>query len=156
MTSPFVPTPMQIVYEMLKLLELSPDDVLVDPGAGDCRIVINAARLYRCVSIGIEILPHLVKMCIEQVRREGLQDKVIIVWSDLFKFSYDIATAVTLYLGPELNEKLRPKLERELRPGTRVVSHDFEVPGWKPVKIVEVQGPDRKRRLYLYEAGRSF
>ncbi len=156
MTAPFVPTPMRIVHEMLRLLELSSEDVLVDPGAGDCRVIITASKLYECTSIGVEILPHLVKICLERVSRERLWDRVVIVWGDLLKFNYQIATAVTLYLGPELNEKLRPKLERELRPGTRVVSHDFEVPGWKPIKVVEVSGPDKKRKLYLYEVGISF
>jgi len=153
---PFVPTPKKVLHRMLSLLELKEDDVLVDPGAGDCRIVIEASRHYGCVSIGIEKLYHLVKMCIERVRRENLQHKVIVAWGDLFKFEYSIATAITLYLGPELNEKLRPKLERELRPGTRVVSHDFEVPGWKPIAVETVDGPDRPRKLYLYKAGVSF
>ena len=156
MSAPFVPTPREVVMEILRLAAVSSEDIVVDPGAGDCRIVIEAARQFGATGIAIEKLPHLIKHCIEHVQKHKLQDKVLIVWGDLFNFNYSIATVVTLYLGPELNEKLRPKLERELRPGTRIVSHDFEVPGWKPIKIIKVRSWKKEHTLYLYIAGQSF
>lgn len=76
--------------------------------------------------------------------------KAYIVWDDLFDFDYSIADVVTLYLGSDVNEKLRPKLSRELKRGSRVVSHDFEVPGWRPISTIDVNGPFRTHRIYLY------
>ncbi len=156
MSAPYVPTPREVVLEMLRLADVSCRDIVVDPGAGDCRIVIEAARRFGAYGIAIEKLPHLVLHCIREVHRLNLGDRVLIVWGDIFNFDYSVATVVTLYLGPELNEKLRPKLERELRPGTRVVSHDFEVPGWRPVEVRRVRSWKKEHTLYLYIAGESF
>ncbi|NPA23234.1 MAG: SAM-dependent methyltransferase, partial [Crenarchaeota archaeon] len=128
---PFVPTPLDIIDEMLRLCDPSPRKVVVDPGCGDGRVIIRAAEKFNMYGIGIERLEGLVRRCIREVRRRGLMGKVLIVHDDIFNFNYTIADIVTLYLGRDVNERLRPKLERELRPGTRVVSHDFEVPGWR-------------------------
>jgi tRNA G37 N-methylase Trm5 len=135
---------------MLRLANVRPGEVVVDPGAGECGIVTLAVTVFDAVGIGIEINPALVKACIENFERLGLRGRAYIVWGDLFDFDYSIADVVTLYLGSDVNEALKPKLSRELRRGARVVSHDFEVPGWRAVKSVTVNGPLRTHRIYLY------
>jgi tRNA G37 N-methylase Trm5 len=135
---------------MLRLANVRPGEVVVDPGAGECGIVTLAVTVFDAVGIGIEINPALVKACIENFERLGLRGKAYVVWGDLFDFDYSIADVVTLYLGNDVNEALKPKLSRELRRGARVVSHDFEVPGWRAVKSVTVNGPLRTHRIYLY------
>ncbi|NPA70089.1 MAG: SAM-dependent methyltransferase [Crenarchaeota archaeon] len=147
---PFVPTPLEVIDEMLRLCDPRPGKIVVDPGCGDGRILIRAAERFNMFGIGIEKLEGLVKRCLREIRKRGLLGKILIVHDDIFNFNYSIADIVTLYLGSDVNERLRPKLERELRPGTRVVSHDFEVPGWRPVKVVKVRGPNREHTLYLY------
>ena len=148
---PYVPTPIPIVFEMLKLANVKENEIVVDPGAGDCRIPIIAAKHFKAIGIGIEINPYLVSKCIENIKLNNLIGRVFVFQLDLMKFNYSIADVVTLYLGLEMNERLRPKLERELKPGARVVSHDFEVPGWKPSKVIEVKSDIKLHKLYLYE-----
>ncbi len=147
---PYVPTPKDVVFKMLELAEVKTNEVVIDAGAGDCRIVVIAALHFEAIGIGIEKNPVLVKECLKLFEKYRLKGRAYIVYGDLLEFNYSIADVVTLYLGTEMNEKLKPKLERELKPGTRVVSHDFEVPGWKPEKIVEIEGPLRKHKIYLY------
>lgn len=151
MAVPYVPTPKDIAIVMLRLAQVKPGEIVVDPGAGECGIVITAATVFNAVGIGIEINPALVRSCIESFERLGLKGKAYVVWGDLFDFNYSIAHVVTLYLGSEVNRKLREKLEHELRRGARVVSHDYEVPGWEPVKVEVVKGPFREHRIYLYK-----
>ena len=150
MSVPYVPTPRDVAIEMLRLANVRPGEVVVDPGAGECGIVTLAVTMFNAVGIGIEINPALVRSCIESFERLGLRGKAYVVWGNLFDFDYSIADVVTLYLGSDVNEKLRVKLEKELRRGSRVVSHDFEVPGWRPVNTVVVNGPFRTHRIYLY------
>jgi Predicted methyltransferase len=134
MTAPYVPTPRDVALEMLRIADVKPGEVVVDPGAGECGIVTLAVTVFNAIGIGIEINPALVRACIENFERLGLKGRAYIVWGDLFDFDYSIADVVTLYLGSDINETLRPKLSRELRRGARVVSHDFEVPGWRAKK----------------------
>ncbi len=153
---PYVPTPIEVVDEMLRLANIRRGEVVVDPGCGDCRILIRCVENYDAYGIGIERSRGLVEKCVKEVQKRGLHNRILIVYGDLLEFKYTIADVVTLYLGTDINERLRPKLERELRPGTRVVSHDFEVPGWKPVKIVKVQSWKKVHTLYLYRQGISW
>ncbi|WP_243681037.1 SAM-dependent methyltransferase [Vulcanisaeta souniana] len=145
MTAPYVPTPRDIAIEMLKLANVRPGEIVVDPGAGECGIVTLAVTVFNTIGIGIEINPALVRSCIESFEKLGLRGgRAYVVWGgDLFDFDYSIADVVTLYLGSDINGKLRPKLMRELRHGSRIVSHDFEVPGLKPIKSVIIKGPFR-------------
>ncbi len=147
---PYVPTPRDVAIRMLQLAETRPGEVVVDPGAGECIIVITAVTNFNAIGIGIEINPALVRSCVEAFERLGLKGRAFIVQGDLFEFDYSIADIVTLYLGTEANARLRPKLERELRPGARVVSHDFEVPGWRPRRAITIEGPFRRHTIYLY------
>ncbi|WP_069807170.1 hypothetical protein [Vulcanisaeta thermophila] len=151
MAVPYVPTPRDVAIEMLRLAQVRPNEIVVDPGAGECGVVITAVTVFNAVGVGIEINPALVRSCIESFTRLGLRGRAYVVWGDLFEFNYSMADVVTLYLGSEVNGRLGEKLKRELRPGARVVSHDYEVPGWEPIKVEVVRGPFREHRIYLYK-----
>jgi SAM-dependent methyltransferase len=130
---PFVPTPEHVVDEMLTLAEVGPNDVVYDLGSGDGRIVITAAKKHGARGVGIDIDPKRIQEARENARRAGVADRVEFREGDLFKADIKDATVVTLYLLSSVNLQLRPKLLKELKPGTRVVSHAFEMGDWKPV-----------------------
>jgi tRNA G37 N-methylase Trm5 len=137
-TVPYVPTPQNVVDTMLKLANIKPGDVIYDLGSGDGRIVITAAKQYGVRGVGIDINPVRVKEANENARKEGVADKVTFKKNDLFEEDIHEATVVTIYLLPSVNLKLKPKLFRELKPGTRIISHDFDMGDWKPEQRVEV------------------
>jgi 2-polyprenyl-3-methyl-5-hydroxy-6-metoxy-1,4-benzoquinol methylase len=142
----FVPTPQEVVDEMLRLANVRKGDVLYDLGSGDGRIPITAARKYGVRGVGIDIDPARIAEANANAKRQGVTDMVKFRNEDLFKADFREATVVTLYLLPDLNEKLRPKLWAELKPGTRIVSHQFEMGKWKPEKVVEMNG----RTIYFW------
>lgn len=129
---PFVESPQPVVNKMLELGEVTEADTLYDLGSGDGRIPITAARTRGAHGVGIEIEPELVKQARANARQAGVAPLVKFRRGDLFEADLSEATVVTLYLLPEINMKLRPKLFRELDPGTRVVSHDFDMGHWRP------------------------
>jgi len=131
---PYVPTPEEVIVEMLKMAEVGKDDVLYDLGCGDGRIVIKAVRELGCRGVGIDIDSVRIKECLENADSAGVSDKIKFIGMDLFEADISPATVVTLYLLSKVNLKLRPKLLRELAPGTRVVSHDFGMAEWEPDK----------------------
>lgn len=137
---PYVPTPQTVVDEMLKLASVTKNDVVYDLGSGDGRIVITAAKKYGARGIGVDINPERVKEANANAIVAGVTDKVKFLEQDLFETDLKEASVVTLYLLPAVNLKLRPKLWKELKPGTRVVSHSFDMGDWKPEKSVEVNG----------------
>lgn len=137
---PYVPTPEPVVDRMLELADVGPDDVVYDLGSGDGRIVIRAARKYGARGVGIEIDPELVKEARQNAKNAGVSDLVEFRQGDLFKSDFSDATAVTLYLLPSVNQKLRPMLFEQLAPGTPVVSHDFDMGKWSPERTVDVSG----------------
>ncbi len=137
---PYVPTPQTVVDEMLKLAAVTSGDVVYDLGSGDGRIVITAAKRYGARGVGVEIDPVRVKEANANAVQAGVMDRVKFLQQDLFKTDLRDASVVTLYLLPAVNLKLRPKLWSELKPGTRVVSHSFDMGDWKPEKMVEIQG----------------
>jgi precorrin-6B methylase 2 len=148
---PFVPTPENVVRKMLKLADLKEKEILVDLGAGDGRILfIGALEFNADKCIGVEIRNDFVKNIEEKIRKYNLEKKVQIVHGNLFEYPLKEANVVTLYLLTSVNEKLRSKLEKELRPGSRVVSHDFEIPGWVPTKVEEIYDSGRTHKIYLY------
>ena len=147
---PYVPTPNGVVRRMLEIANLKPGEVLYDLGCGDGRIVIMAAKEFGAKAIGVEIREDLVKQCYKEVIRQGLENRVKIIHGDFFKVDISEADVVTLYLLTSVNEMLKPKLEKELRNGTRVVSHDFEVTGWRPTKEEVFSDEWRSHRIYLY------
>jgi 2-polyprenyl-3-methyl-5-hydroxy-6-metoxy-1,4-benzoquinol methylase len=135
----YVPTRQSVVDAMLKVANVKAGDVVYDLGCGDGRIVVTAAKL-GARGIGIDIDPQRVKEANENVARNGVGDRVKILSQDLFTTDVSEATVVTLYLLPSLNLRLRPTLWKTLKPGTRVVSHDFDMGDWKPEQTLNVDG----------------
>ena len=145
----YVPTPQNVVDAMLQLANVTAKDVVYDLGSGDGRIVITAAKKYGASGVGIEIDPALVKKARANAAAAGVSDRVRFVTQDLFKTDLRGASVVTLYLLQSINERLRPKLVRELKAGTRVVSHVFNMgPEWPPEKTVTVE----RSRIFLWSA----
>ncbi|PPS44322.1 cyclopropane-fatty-acyl-phospholipid synthase family protein [Chroococcidiopsis sp. TS-821] len=135
----YVPTPQVVVDEMLELAKVTKDDVVYDLGSGDGRIPITAAQKYGARGVGIDINPERIREANENAQKAGVTDRVTFLQQDLFQSDFSEATVVTLYLLPELNVKLRPQLFQQLKPGTRVVSHDFDMGEWKPDRVVQTQ-----------------
>jgi tRNA A58 N-methylase Trm61 len=133
--APYVASPLPVVRQMLLLADLRPSDTVYDLGSGDGRAVIMAAKDFGAKAVGVELREDLVKRALNTVSELGLDDKVKIVQSDLFNVDLNGADVIFLYLTTSANEKIRPKLETELRKGARIVSHDYEILGWKPIKI---------------------
>ena len=148
--APFLVTPPEVVDQMLKLARGGPDDVVYDLGSGDGRLVIAAARDFRARGVGIEIDPKLVAQSREHARRAGVEPRVTFLEQDLFQADLSAATVVTIYLTREVNLRLRPKLERELSPGTRVVSFNFDMGDWEPVSMLRVDTNGRITPVYLW------
>jgi SAM-dependent methyltransferase len=128
----YVPTPEEVVMQMLKMAKVGPTDMVYDLGCGDGRIVITAAKLFGARGIGIDIDPVRIRESKENALKAGVTDRVKFVEQDLFKTDFHDATVVFLYLLPELNLQLRPKLLHDLKPGTRIISHEFNMGDWKP------------------------
>jgi predicted O-methyltransferase YrrM len=148
---PYVPTPQEVVDQMLKLANVSNNDFLYDLGSGDGRIPITAAQKYNIHrATGVEINPRLVQESQENAKQADVTDRVNFLQQDLFQTDFSNATVVTLYLLPDVNLKLRPKLLKELKPGTRIVSHDFDMGEWKPERVVQVQSATRQHTLYYW------
>jgi SAM-dependent methyltransferase len=136
---PFVPTPEKVVAKMLDMADVGKSDVLYDLGCGDGRIVITAARDLGCRGVGIDIDPQRIKESRENAAKAGVEDRVEFRLMDLFEADIRPASVVTLYLLPSVNLRLRPKLLRDLKPGTRVVSHDFDMNSWEPDESVVIE-----------------
>jgi len=133
--APFVATPLPVVKQMLTLAQLKPGEIIYDLGCGDGRVVIMAAQEFGASGVGVEMREDLVKQALSKVSELGLDGRVKIVQSDLFKVDLAQADVVTLYLTTSANDKVKPKLESELKLGARVVSHDYEILGWRPIKV---------------------
>ena len=140
--APYLATPMVIVERMLEFAEVKSDDVVYDLGSGDGRIVITAAKQYGARGVGLEIDPGLVKEARVNAERAGVKDLVEFHVQDIFTADFSNASVVTLYLLPETNAVLRLKLEEQLRPGTRIVSHDFGIGNWQPDEVREFSDAD--------------
>jgi len=137
---PYVPTPQPVVDAMLAVAKVGKNDVLYDLGSGDGRIVNTAAQKFGTRGVGIDINPERIEEANENAKKAGVTDRVRFVQQDLFKTDFSEATVVTLYLLPEINLQLRPKLLKELKPGTRIVSHAFDMGDWKPQQTLNVEG----------------
>jgi ubiquinone/menaquinone biosynthesis C-methylase UbiE len=148
--APFVQTPLEVAKKMLDLSQIKPGEVLYDLGCGDGRLIILAAKDVGAKSTGIELREDLVERARTEIKRLNLEDRVKVIQGNFFDVDISDANVITLYLTSSANERLRPKLEAELKPGVRVVSHDFKVPGWKPVGIYdELLG----HTIYTYRIG---
>ena len=142
----YVPTPEAVVEAMLQVANVTKNDVVYDLGCGDGRIPVTAARKYGARGFCYDIDPQRIKEANENVAKNNVGDKVKILNADLFSTDISEATVVTLYLLPSLNVKLMPKLMKELKPGTRIVSHAFDMGDWKPEKELDVDG----RKVYFW------
>lgn len=149
LNAPFVRTPNAIVDEMLALAAPRKNDLLYDLGCGDGRIVIRAVEIYGCRACGFDIDPARVEEAEENARRHGVEDRVRFVEQDIFTLDLSAADVVTLYLLPRLNERLIPQL-RQLKPGARIVSHDFNLPGIMPDQVLPVTASDNQGEHVLY------
>jgi hypothetical protein len=129
---PYVPTPPVVVEEMLRLAEVGSNDFVIDLGSGDGRVVIAAAKKYGAHGVGVDLDPERILESVYNAAEAGVSDRVAFHRTDLFKFEIHRASVLTMYLLPSVNIKLRPRLLTELKPGTRIVSHDFDLEDWKP------------------------
>lgn len=141
----WVPSPDQVIERMLRMAQTTARDTVVDLGSGDGRIVITAAQRFGAQAMGVEFNPDMVALSRENARKAGVSDKVEIVQGDFFKVDFSRATVLTMYLLPDLNIKLRPKI-LSLRPGTRVVSHSFDMQDWEPDELSLLGG----KRAYFW------
>ncbi len=142
--APWVPTSMTVVKRMLELADVREEDMVIDLGSGDGRIILTAAKEYKARAIGIEADPLRLMWSRMYIRNQGLSDRVKVRWGNFFNKDLGEATVVTVYQLQEINNKLKLKFEKELKPGTRVVSHVFTFPGWELRKV------DKESQVYLY------
>jgi predicted RNA methylase len=147
--APFVATPADVVDRMLRLASVGPRDVVFDLGSGDGRIVIAAAKTFGARGVGIDIDPERTREATANARAAGVADKVSFVTDDVLTADVSPATVVMLYLSPSFNSRLAPKLMKELKPGTRIVSHAFDLGAWKPQQRVLVSD----RPIFLWTVG---
>ncbi len=149
--SPYVASPSRVVDMMLDMARVKPGDVVYDLGSGDGRILIAAASR-RAQAVGVEINAKLVAAATDEIARAGVSDRAKVIQGDVLQTDFSAANVVTIYMDTVSNAKLRPQLEKYLKPGSRVVSHDAEIPGWKPILVQRT--PERQAHtIYLYEIG---
>ena len=154
---PYVPSPQSVVSDMLRYADVGPNDFLIDLGSGDGRIVLTAAKVFGARGFGVEIKDDLVKKSNDAAKNEGLADRVKFLKQDLFKTDLSQATVITMYLLPDTVNLLKDKFLTELKPGTRIVSHDYPLTGWIPEKYVQMDLEDKVQisgvtttLIYLY------
>lgn len=143
---PYVPTPPEVVEAMLKLAGVKKTDTVIDLGCGDGRIVVAAAQKFGARAMGFDLDPQRIREASENAKQAGVGDRAKFFEKNLFEVNVSEANVVTLYLLQTVNEKLKPTLQKQLKPGSRVVSHTFTMGDWKPDKEIEISG----RRLYLW------
>ena len=147
---PYVPTKEPIVERMLRMAKVKPGDVLYDLGCGDGRIVIAAAKRFGIRGVGIDIDPQRIAEAEENARKAGVADRVKFIQGDLFEADIHDATVVTLYLLPEVNLKLRPRLLSDLKPGSRIVSHNYDMGDWKPEQTAKLTVDGTEHVVYAW------
>jgi ubiquinone/menaquinone biosynthesis C-methylase UbiE len=149
--APYVPSPQVIVEKMLRAADLKPGETLYDLGCGDGRVLITAAQKFGAKAVGVELSAELAAAATERVRELGLQRRVRVIHGDLMEADLSGADVVTIYLLTLSNERLKPNLEKYLRKGARVVSHDFQVRGWNPARVEKAEMYHRTHFIYVYE-----
>jgi precorrin-6B methylase 2 len=148
--APVYPTPQTVVDQMLTIAGVRPGEMVYDLGCGDGRIVIAAAQKFKARAVGIEIRREIYESTAARVASLGLSDQVRIVHGNALKYDLSPADVVTLYLLTSSNERLKPILEKDLKPTARVVSHDFEIRGWKPASVSKMVVEGHPHMIYLY------
>jgi protein-L-isoaspartate O-methyltransferase len=148
---PFVPTPMEVVDRMLEIAEVKQGDVVYDLGSGDGRILIRAAKKYGVRGVGIEMDAWLVDASRAKAKEEGVDHLVEIRNEDALKADLSEATVITLYMLPWFNEMMRPNFQKQLRPGSRIVAHDYGIEGWPPTKIEKLPQVEIREGGYVHQ-----
>ena len=148
--APDFPTPQVVVDRMLALADVKPTDVVYDLGCGDGRILISAVRTYHCRAVGVELSRDIYDRTCQRVKALNLADQITLVHGNILKTDFSAADVVTLYLMTSTNERLKPQMDLYLKPGARVVSHDYEIHGWKPAKEEVVSVDGRPHKIFLY------
>lgn len=153
--APYVASPITVAKKMLEIADVKPDETVFDLGCGDGRILIIAAQEFGAKGIGIELNPNLVKESRAKIEELKLNNRIQIVQGDLMKTDLSQADVVTMYLTTGANEKIRPKLETELKSGARVVTHDFSIPKWVALQEIRFRDDYRTHTIYLYRKPKS-
>lgn len=146
----YIPTPQAVVDAMLDLAKVTSEDILYDLGSGDGRIVITAAQRFGTRGVGIDIDPERIQAAGENARKAGVSDRVQFYPGNLFESDFHEATVVTLYLLPHLNLRVLPRLLSQLKPGTRILSHNFDMDDWQPERVVKVQSEEEDSTIYCW------
>ncbi len=154
--APFVSSPVAVVERMLELANLRTGETVYDLGCGDGRVLIVAAQKHRVRAIGVELSERLAKSTTESLKKLGLSDMARVIQGDLMDVNLADADVVTLYLLRDSNDLLRPKLEKSLHAGARIISHDYEIRGWKPTTVATMEASKREHKIYVYTVPASF
>jgi SAM-dependent methyltransferase len=149
--APFVSTPPSVVDRMLEVAGLRPGELVYDLGSGDGRVLITAVQKYKVKGVGVEISASLCRATEDRVKELNLTDRIRVVHDDMMNVDLSPADVVIIYLETKSNEILRPKLEKSLHPGARVISHDFAVSGWKPNRTEQLDAFSRPHMIYIYD-----
>jgi predicted RNA methylase len=153
--APYIPTPQIIVERMLESAHIRPGEVVYDLGSGDGRILFTAVQEFGARAVGVEIVPELCDKARERVHSMGLDDKIRVIQGSALRVDLSPADVVTMYFLTGSNERLRPALEKYLRPGARVVSNQFPIKGWKPANVVRVKDGSMEHTIYVYAMGKK-
>jgi cyclopropane fatty-acyl-phospholipid synthase-like methyltransferase len=148
--APFVASPLPVVRKMLEMADLKPGETLYDLGSGDGRIVIMAAKEFGANGVGIELNRRLLQEAVRKGEEIQISERVKFINRNIFDVNLSPANVVTMYLTTGANEKVKPKLEKELGPGARIVTHDFSIPGWHYTKNLKFKEGYRSHTIYLY------
>lgn len=148
--APDVTSPQEIVDRMLEIANVKPGETVYDLGCGQGRVLVTAVQRFHAKAVGVELSDRLFRRASDRVALLGLQHQIKLIHGDLLEVDLSPADVVTIYLMTGSNESLRPRLEKFLHPGARVVSHDYKVPGWVPAQVEEPEAASRSHKLYLY------
>ena len=154
--APYVGTPVPVVERMLELANLRTGETVYDLGCGDGRVLIVAAQKHRMKAVGVELSERLATSTTETLKKLGLSDLASVIHGDLMDVDLSGADVVTLYLLRDSNDLLRPKLEKSLHAGARIISHDYEIRGWRPTTVDHIQASKREHKIYVYTVPASF
>jgi protein-L-isoaspartate O-methyltransferase len=153
--APYIPTPEAIVQRMLEAAHVKPGDTVYDLGAGDGRIVIMAAQKFGAKAVGVEIMPDLCRKATQRIQSLGLAEKARMLEDSVFRVDLSPATVVTMFFLTSSNERIKPNLEKYLKPGARVVSNEFPITGWRTSEVVRVKNGAMNHSIYVYEIGKQ-
>jgi len=153
--APYIPTPQDVVEKMLRTARVKPGETVYDLGSGDGRIVITAAQQFGARGVGVEISPDLCEKAKARIHGLGLEDRVSMIHGSILRVDLSPANVVTMYLLTTSNERMKPNLEKYLKPGTRVVSNEFPVKGWKPYEVVVMKSSGMEHTIFFYEIGHT-